>query len=44
LFGRCDGLAPALIEGAKIAQERGRVGPARAQLLFNNFQVSAYKS
>jgi hypothetical protein len=39
-LGGGDGLAAALIEGAKIAQQRSRVGPARAQFLFNKFQVA----
>ena len=44
LFGLRDGLAPALVESAKIAQQRSRVGPARAQLLFHFFQVPPDKS
>ena len=43
-LGRGDGLAPALIEGAKIAQQRCRILPTRAQFLFNKFQVGTDKS
>ena len=41
LFGEGDGFAAAFIEGAKIAQQSGRIGAARAQLFFHQFQVGA---
>ncbi len=44
LLGQGDGLAAALIEGAKSTQQRGGVGPASAQFFFNKFQVSPDKS
>src|ERR1019366_9450365 len=44
LLGCCDGLAPPLVEGAKIAQQRIRVSPPRAQSLFNCFQARTDKS
>ena len=34
LFGLRDGLAAALVEGAKIAQQSGGVGAARTQFFF----------
>ena len=39
-----DGLAAALVERAKVAQQRGGVGSPRAELLFHQFQVGANKS
>ena len=44
LFGDGNGLAPALIESAKIAQQRGRVGAPRAKFCFHQLQVGANKS
>ena len=44
LFGQGNGLAPALVESAKIAQQRGRVGSPRAQLFFHQLQVGPDKS
>ncbi len=44
LLGLSDGLAAALVESAKIAQQRGRVGAARAQFFFHQLQVGANKS
>ena len=43
-LGVGDGLAPALVEGAEITKQRHGVRPARAQLLFHNFEVAADKS
>ena len=44
LFGERDGLAAALVEGAKIAQQRSGIGAARAQLFFNQLQVGTNES
>ena len=44
LFGQGDGLAAALVESAKIAQQSGRVGAPRAQLFFHQLQVGADES
>ena len=41
LFGERDGFAAAPVESAKIAQQRGGIGAARAQLFFNQLQVGA---
>ncbi len=44
LLGERDGLAAALVESAKIAQQSGGVGAARAQLFFHQLQVGADES
>ena len=44
LLGLGDGLAPALVESAKIAQQRGRIGAARTQFFFHQLQVGADES
>ena len=44
LFGLRDRLAPALVEGSKIAQQRRRVRSPRTQFFFHFFQVAPDKS